>query len=92
MSVKTYEYINLDYMDMMSDGDASMKKVMLEMLLEELPAEMDKMKACQEESKWFCAGKNAKEGLSSMTWLIHMSRPKISKLLHGSKTQVSDLK
>jgi len=44
MNVKTYNNINLDYMDMMSDGDDSMKKIMLEMLFEELPMEIDKMK------------------------------------------------
>jgi len=39
MDVNCYKHINLEYMDMMSDGDDSMKKIMLEMLLEELPQE-----------------------------------------------------
>ena len=52
MNVKTFKFINLDYMDMMSDGDADMKKTMLEMLFEEVPEEMNKMKECHESKKW----------------------------------------
>ena len=52
MNVKTYNYINLDYLDMMSDGDESMKKVMLEMLLEELPQEVSKMTDLLETENW----------------------------------------
>ena len=44
MEVKVYNFINLDYLDMMSDGDLEMKKVMLEMLFEELPTELAKMR------------------------------------------------
>lgn len=44
--------INLDYMDMMSDGDADMKKVMLEMLLEEIPQELQKMREVHATADW----------------------------------------
>ena len=37
---------------MMSDGDDSMKKVMLEMLLEELPQEVNKMTDLLEQENW----------------------------------------
>lgn len=52
MEVNTYQYINLEYMDMMSEGDDSMKKIMLEMLLEELPQEIKKMSSICAESNW----------------------------------------
>ena len=39
-----YNHINLDYLELMADGDTSMKKIMLDMLLDELPAELEKMK------------------------------------------------
>lgn len=52
MNDQSYVYINLDYMEMMSDGDDSMKKVMLEMLLEELPLELDKMNQLAAQSDW----------------------------------------
>ena len=52
MNVKIYKYINLDYLDMMSDGDESMKKTMLEMLLEELPREFGEMTKLLEQENW----------------------------------------
>jgi HPt (histidine-containing phosphotransfer) domain-containing protein len=48
----TTTMINLDYMDMMSDGDADMKKVMLEMLLEEIPQELQKMHEAHTSADW----------------------------------------
>jgi len=48
----TYNYINLDYMNMMSEGDDSMKKIMLEMLLEELPVEIEKMQELLNAADW----------------------------------------
>lgn len=52
MSKSGYEYINLEYMEMMSDGDDSMKKIMLEMLLTELPEELQKMTDCIPDTNW----------------------------------------
>ena len=52
MDVNTYKHINLSYLEMMSDGDDSMKKIMLEMLLEELPQEIEKMEELCQNSNW----------------------------------------
>ena len=52
MEVKVYNFINLDYLNMMSDGDLEMKKVMLDMLFEELPAEIAKMRDLCNASDW----------------------------------------
>lgn len=52
MEVKVYNYINLDYLDMMSDGDLEMKKVMLDMLFEELPTELAKMRELANSGEW----------------------------------------
>jgi len=52
MEVKVYNFINLDYLDMMSDGDLEMKKVMLDMLFEELPQEISKMRQLTDASDW----------------------------------------
>lgn len=49
---KVFEYINLDYLDMMADGDDEMKKVMLGMLFEEMPVELDKMHELCTTSNW----------------------------------------
>lgn len=52
MNDQSYSFINLDYMDMMSDGDDSMKVVMLEMLLDELPQELQKMSDLCAAADW----------------------------------------
>ncbi|MEM6963268.1 MAG: Hpt domain-containing protein [Bacteroidota bacterium] len=52
MEVKVYNFINLDYLDMMSDGDDDMKKTMLEMLFEELPTEITKMRTLTDANDW----------------------------------------
>jgi len=49
---KVFEYINLDYLDMMADGDDEMKKVMLGMLFEEMPVELEKMKQLCNDGSW----------------------------------------
>lgn len=52
MEVTAYNFINLDYLDMMSDGDLDMKKVMLDMLFEELPVEISKMRQLTDTNDW----------------------------------------
>jgi len=52
VSNNTYQFINLDYLELMSDGDDSMKKVLLEMLIEELPEEITKMRGLQQATRW----------------------------------------
>lgn len=52
MEVKVYNFINLDYLDMMSDGDDEMKKTMLDMLFEELPTEIAKMRELTDACDW----------------------------------------
>lgn len=42
MSKEKFKFIDLGYLEMMSDGDDSMKKVMLEMILKEIPEEFEK--------------------------------------------------
>jgi len=52
MTENAYTFINLEYMDMMSEGDPEMKKVMLGMLLEELPTEIEKMGPLCDQANW----------------------------------------
>ncbi len=64
-----YTYINLDYMNMMSDGDPSMKQVMLEMLLEELPLELSKMRVLFDENKWTELGSTSHKMKSTLAFV-----------------------
>jgi HPt (histidine-containing phosphotransfer) domain-containing protein len=52
MSVTTYNYIQLDYLETMTDGDADMMQTMLEMLITEIPEEIEKMKVCVAAKDW----------------------------------------
>lgn len=45
-----FTHLNLDYLNLMTDGDADMRLVMLSMLCEEIPTEMAKMQACFEKN------------------------------------------
>ena len=52
MTDSAYVYINLDYLNLMIDGDNDMKKVMLEMLFDELPTEIEKMNMHAANHNW----------------------------------------
>lgn len=50
--MSTYQFIKLDYLELMADGDEDMKATMLEMLVEELPEEMEKMRQLYQNRDW----------------------------------------
>ena len=52
MNGTTYTHINLNYLDEMSYGDAELKKTMLDMLFEEVPVELEKMRRLTDEQQW----------------------------------------
>lgn len=52
MITKTCYHINLDYLDMMTDGDGEMRDTMLTMLMDELPAEVSKMRPLLTDANW----------------------------------------
>jgi HPt (histidine-containing phosphotransfer) domain-containing protein len=52
MSVATFRHINLEYLETMTDGDADMMQTMLEMLIAEIPEEMEKMMECSKADDW----------------------------------------
>lgn len=52
MITTVYQYINLDYLELMTDGDDDMKTVMLDMLFEELPTEIEKMNKTLDTKDW----------------------------------------
>ena len=47
-----FEYINTDYLELMTEGDIDTKKVILEMLFEELPSELSKMRDLNNSEDW----------------------------------------
>jgi len=69
VSNNAYQFINLDYLELMSDGDDSMKKVLLEMLIEELPEEITKMRALQQASNWADLGSVSHKMKSTLSYV-----------------------
>lgn len=64
-----YTYINLDYIDLMTDGDNDMKATMLEMLLDEMPSELDKMRDRLEAQDWEELFKTAHKMKSTLSFI-----------------------
>jgi len=64
-----YQHINLDYMDLMTDGDPGMKKMMLEMLLKELPQELEHMKSLVQQASWEDLGKASHKTKSTLAFV-----------------------
>lgn len=52
MSVTTFNYIQLDYLETMTEGDLDMLQTMLEMLITEIPEEIGKMQDCVVAKDW----------------------------------------
>lgn len=52
MEVKTYQHLNLEYLELMTAGDADMKKMMLDILFEELPAEIEMLSTHYAAAAW----------------------------------------
>lgn len=81
-----YNYINLDYIDLMTDGDNDMKATMLEMLLEEMPAEIEKMKGHLDAQEWEDLFKAAHKMKSTLSFIgnDNMTQANIS-IEHNAK-------
>lgn len=52
MSALTFNYIQLDYLETMTDGDSDMMQTMLDMLIAEIPEEIEKMNAALTIQDW----------------------------------------
>ncbi|RMG81402.1 MAG: Hpt domain-containing protein [Bacteroidetes bacterium] len=52
MNNASYKNINLEYLEVMSDGDVETKKTMLEMLLSDLPNDLREMRQLLDEKNW----------------------------------------
>jgi HPt (histidine-containing phosphotransfer) domain-containing protein len=48
----TFRYLNLEYLDTMTGGDAGMRQEMLDMLKAEIPDELSKMVVAANQSDW----------------------------------------
>ena len=52
MKINGYEHINLAYLNLMADNDAGMRRTMINMLLEEIPFEINRMVHLAKSASW----------------------------------------
>ena len=69
MNESKYKFINLEYLELMADGDAEMKGVMLEMLVTELPEELAKMRKEFDEQAWETLGSTSHKMKSTLSFV-----------------------
>ncbi len=69
MNPITYKYINLEYLELMADGDPEMKTVMLDMLVTELPEELVKMRKEFDEQAWEVLGSTSHKMKSTLSFV-----------------------
>lgn len=95
MTDSTYSYINLEYLELMSDGDIDMKKIMLEMLLEELPTEVQKLAVFSIEKDLKNLSAVSHKLKSTLAFVgnntLDQTNKAIEKIAIGEKENYSDL-
>lgn len=69
MNGSTYKFINLEYLELMADGDPEMKGVMLEMLVSELPEELAKMRSEFDQQTWEILGSTSHKMKSTLSFV-----------------------
>jgi len=69
MNESTYKFINLEYLELMADGDPEMKGVMLDMLLTELPEELPKMRTEFDQQAWEILGSTSHKMKSTLSFV-----------------------
>ncbi|MFK8101524.1 MAG: Hpt domain-containing protein [Saprospiraceae bacterium] len=79
MNDKSFAHIDLSYLNLMSDGDDSMKKVMLEMLFEELPTEINAMRALLDGANWQELGSVSHKMKSTLSFVGNESMTEANK-------------
>lgn len=83
MKEKTYEFINLEYLELMADGDPEMKKVMLDMLLTELPEELNKMRTEFNIQEWETLGSTSHKMKSTLSFVGNPDMTAANKEIEG---------
>jgi len=69
MNEGKYKFINLEYLELMADGDPEMKGVMLDMLLTELPEELSKMRTEFDQQAWEVLGSTSHKLKSTLSFV-----------------------
>lgn len=91
VSNNAYQFINLDYLELMSDGDDSMKKVLLEMLIEELPDEIVKMRSLEQVANWSELSSVSHKMKSTLSYVGNDTMTMANKTIEHNTKDATDL-
>ncbi len=91
MNDESFAHIDLSYLNLMSDGDDSMKKVMLEMLFEELPTEINAMRALLDGANWQELGSVSHKMKSTLSFVGNESMTEANKSIEENVKAESEL-
>lgn len=91
MTSKTYQHINLDYLNLMADNDEDMKKIMLDMLLKELPVELEKMRSLEQAANWDELGNVSHKMKSTLAYVGNDEMTMANKTIEKLAKTASDV-
>jgi len=86
-----FKPIDLSYLDVMSDGDDDMKKTMLEMLMDEIPGELEKMQSLQAEKDWDNLGKVSHKMKSTLAFVGNVAMTENNQMLELNCKKLENL-
>lgn len=81
MNDNSFAHIDLTYLNLMADGDDSMKKVMLEMLFDELPSEIKTMRTLLDASDWSELGSASHKMKSTLSFVGNAEMTEANKTI-----------
>ena len=86
-----FQFINLSYLDLMSDGDEEMKLTMIEMLLSEIPEEMEKLQTSYDEKNWVQLREVSHKMKSTLSFVGNEAMTEANKRIEDIAKSVSGL-
>lgn len=87
----SHQFIDLEYMDLMCEEDFSMKKTMLEMLLEEIPGELVKMRQCLNATDWKDLNAVSHKFKSTLAFIGNTEMTNANKQIEQATKQLTSL-
>lgn len=91
MNADIQAQIDLSYLEMMADGDDFMKKTMLDMLIEELPAEVEKLRKAYLEQDGEDLKQVAHKMKSTLAFIGHDAMTEANATLEAIGKENADL-
>jgi HPt (histidine-containing phosphotransfer) domain-containing protein len=90
-AMQNFANINLEYLETMTDSDSEMMKTMLEMLLVEIPEELQKMKAALDASDWYELFQLSHKMKTTLSFIGNSTMIEINKVLEDNTRHKTDL-